>query len=67
LLALFIVQRFGTARITAVFAPVTFGWLALLAVTGAVNIAKYPGVFRAVDPSRAVMCTGSLNLSFCKD
>ncbi|KAF9517117.1 hypothetical protein BS47DRAFT_1436128 [Hydnum rufescens UP504] len=55
LAALFVIQRFGTARITAVFAPVTFGWLALLAVTGVVNIAKYPGIFRAVDPSRAVM------------
>lgn len=55
LVALFIVQRFGTARITAVFAPITFLWLILLAVTGIVNIRPHPGVFRALDPSRAIM------------
>jgi KUP system potassium uptake protein len=56
LVTLFLVQRFGTARITAVFAPVTFLWLTLLAATGIYNISKHPGVFRAFDPSRAVAC-----------
>lgn len=55
LIALFLVQRFGTARISAAFSPVTFLWLALLAATGIMNISKHPGIFRAVDPSRAVM------------
>lgn len=55
LVALFLVQRFGTKQITAVFAPITFLWLMLLAVTGIYNISKHPGVFRAIDPSRAVM------------
>ena len=36
--------------------PVTFVWLLLLAVTGIVNITKFPGIFRAFDPSRAVLC-----------
>lgn len=30
-------------------------WLILIAVTGIINITEYPGVFRAFDPSRAVM------------
>ncbi|THG94244.1 hypothetical protein EW026_g7186 [Hermanssonia centrifuga] len=34
---------------------VTFIWLALLASTGIVNIISYPGIFRAFDPSRAIM------------
>lgn len=60
LVALFLVQRFGTARITMIFAPVTFLWLVLLASTGIYNISKYPGVFRAFDPSRAVACKSLL-------
>ena len=34
----------------------TFIWLLLLAATGIYNITKFPGIFRAFDPSRAVMC-----------
>lgn len=34
---------------------VTLIWLLLLAITGIVNIVKYPGIFRAFDPSRAVL------------
>lgn len=33
-----------------------FIWLLLLGVTGIVNIVAYPGIFRAFDPSRAVLC-----------
>lgn len=55
LLVLFIVQRFGTAKLAFAFSPITFTWLALLAITGIFNIAKFPGIFRAFDPSRAVL------------
>ncbi|KAF8321383.1 potassium transporter [Cantharellus anzutake] len=55
LLALFLVQRFGTHKITFAFAPVTFGWLVLIGATGIYNITKYPGIFRAFDPSRAIL------------
>ncbi|KAH9163565.1 potassium transporter [Lactarius sanguifluus] len=55
LLVLFLSQPLGTARLSFIFAPVTFVWLLLLAATGIYNITKYPGVFRALDPSRAVM------------
>jgi hypothetical protein len=34
----------------------TFIWMLLLAATGIYNITKFPGIFRAFDPSRAVMC-----------
>lgn len=36
---------------------VTFLWLALLAGTGIANITAHPGIFRAFDPSRAVLRT----------
>ncbi|KAF8318168.1 potassium transporter [Clavulina sp. PMI_390] len=55
LIPLFLIQRLGTHRIAATFAPVTFVWLLLLAGTGMYNISYYPGVFRALDPSRAIM------------
>jgi len=55
LLLLFLSQPLGTARLSFIFAPITFVWLLLLAGTGIFNITKYPGIFRAFDPSRAVM------------
>ena len=30
--------------------------MVLLGVTGIINITSYPGIFRAFDPSRAVLC-----------
>ncbi|KAJ7145273.1 potassium transporter [Mycena filopes] len=55
LLVLFIAQRFGTARLAFMFAPISFMWFLLLASTGIYNITSHPGIFRAFDPSRAVM------------
>ncbi|KAI0072602.1 potassium transporter [Panus rudis PR-1116 ss-1] len=55
LVALFLVQFKGTSAISFVFAPVAFGWLVLLGATGIVNIVSFPGIFRAFDPSRAVL------------
>ncbi|CUA70967.1 High affinity potassium transporter [Schwanniomyces occidentalis] [Rhizoctonia solani] len=55
LVVLFLIQRFGTAAIGRIFAPVTMIWLLLLAATGIVNITQHPGIFRAFDPSRAVL------------
>ncbi|KLO10263.1 potassium transporter [Schizopora paradoxa] len=53
--ALFLVQRVGTSKLAFLFAPITFMWFALLAITGIVNITHHPGVFRAFDPSRLVL------------
>ncbi|TFY59675.1 hypothetical protein EVG20_g7693 [Dentipellis fragilis] len=55
LLLLFLSQPFGTARLSFLFAPLTSIWLALIAITGIVNITKFPGIFRAFDPSRAIL------------
>ncbi|KAF8521952.1 potassium transporter-domain-containing protein [Hysterangium stoloniferum] len=54
LFVLFAIQRFGTARLSFAFSPITMAWFLLLAATGVVNITKFPGIFRAFDPSRAV-------------
>jgi len=38
--------------------------LILLAATGIANITKYPGIFRAFDPSRAIMCMSSTGFPY---
>jgi KUP system potassium uptake protein len=54
LVALFLVQRFGTARVGAAFGPVMGVWFVLLFVLGAIQIARNPVVLQAVDPRHAV-------------
>jgi hypothetical protein len=45
---------------------VTFVWLLLIAASGIYNITTFPGIFRAVDPSRAIMCNYGFFGSLCK-
>ncbi|KAJ7600944.1 potassium transporter [Mycena floridula] len=52
---LFVAQQFGTTRIAATFAPISFVWFLLLLGTGIYNTISFPGIFRAFDPSRAIM------------
>ncbi len=54
LIALFSVQRFGTARIGAVFGPITLLWFLVLGVLGLVQIFENPSVLQAVSPHFAV-------------
>jgi KUP system potassium uptake protein len=54
ILALFTFQRFGTARVGAVFGPVTAIWFLCIAVLGVLGISHEPGVLRALDPRYAV-------------
>jgi KUP system potassium uptake protein len=54
LIALFAVQRFGTARVGGVFGPVMLVWFATLAVLGVMQIAREPSVLLALDPVYAV-------------
>ncbi|MEP6861026.1 MAG: KUP/HAK/KT family potassium transporter [Deltaproteobacteria bacterium] len=54
LIALFAAQRFGTARVGAVFGPVMLLWFATIAVLGAVQIAQQPEILRAIDPRYAI-------------
>ena len=62
---LFAIQPFGTKRVGMLFSPVIVVWNVLLLVGGIYNVAQHPGIFRAVDPSRAVMLfvrTGNFDL-----
>jgi KUP system potassium uptake protein len=54
LLGLFAAQRFGTEKIGRAFGPVMMLWFTVIAVLGAVSIARQPGVVAALDPRYAV-------------
>ncbi|MBI3050503.1 MAG: potassium transporter Kup [Acidobacteria bacterium] len=54
LVALFLFQRRGTAGVGGVFGPVTLLWFAVLALLGALQIARVPAVLAAVNPMHAV-------------
>lgn len=53
LVALFGIQRFGTHRVGAIFAPAMFLWFLGLAAMGVLNIVKHPGIFAALNPAYA--------------
>jgi len=50
LIALFLVQARGTARVATLFGPVTGLWFLTLGALGLWNIAKDPSVFLAINP-----------------
>lgn len=50
LVAVFSFQRFGTARIGALFGPVIVVWFLTLAALGIAGIARSPGVLAALNP-----------------
>jgi KUP system potassium uptake protein len=50
LVALFAVQKFGTARVGAAFGPIMILWFATLAVVGVSQIIQQPGVLQAINP-----------------
>jgi KUP system potassium uptake protein len=54
LVALFLVQRRGTADIGKFFGPVTVVWFVAIAVAGVAQIAKYPAVLSAISPLYAL-------------
>ena len=54
LVALFWVQKYGTARVGAMFGPVMMIWFTVLAVLGLTNIVKAPRVLAAVDPTLGI-------------
>jgi len=54
LFLLFWVQKKGTAKVGAVFGPVTLLWFTVLGVLGATAIASAPGVLGAVNPLHGV-------------
>ena len=54
LVALFVVQKHGTARVGRVFGPVMLVWFMTLAVLGAMQIAANPDVLHALAPGYAL-------------
>ena len=54
LVALFALQRRGTAKVAAFFGPVMAIWFVVVAAGGLLHIADDPGVFLAINPYYAV-------------
>jgi KUP system potassium uptake protein len=54
LLGLFMVQRFGTARVSTVFGPIMAAWFIILGLLGLIHIADAPQVLWAVNPVHGV-------------
>ncbi|MCG6925665.1 MAG: potassium transporter Kup [Acidobacteria bacterium] len=54
LAALFLIQRRGTARIGALFGPVTLVWLLVIAALGLRGLVQEPGVLAALHPARGL-------------
>jgi KUP system potassium uptake protein len=50
LVGLFSVQSSGTARVGAIFGPVTAVWFAVLALLGVMQVVREPSVLRALNP-----------------
>ncbi|PWN89725.1 potassium transporter [Acaromyces ingoldii] len=55
LAALVLLQSLGVKRLAFLFSPCVLLWFLFLFITGAVNCHAYPGIWRAYDPSRAVL------------
>jgi KUP system potassium uptake protein len=53
-IALFSVQRWGTAMVGAFFGPIVCLWFLVLAILGAIQIVQEPGVLRALSPHYAL-------------
>ena len=53
LVALFAVQRTGTARVGSVFGPIMLLWFVSIGGLGALQIARHPGVLAALSPLHA--------------
>ena len=54
LIGLFTLQKYGTAKVGAIFGPVMVMWFSVLALLGISHIIHEPGVLRAVLPTHAI-------------
>jgi len=54
LVALFMVQRFGTGLVGRLFGPIIMLWFAVLALTGLLEIMREPAILAALNPLQAV-------------
>lgn len=62
IVALFLIQKQGTARIGALFGPVMIVWFATIALLGVVEIINHPRVLIAVSPTFAITFIGDFPL-----
>jgi KUP system potassium uptake protein len=63
IVALFFLQRHGTATVGALFGPVCMAWFLSLAAIGLWNILKHPAVLAALDPRHAFAFVTSQGLT----
>ncbi|OZB38786.1 MAG: potassium transporter Kup, partial [Polynucleobacter sp. 39-45-136] len=54
LLALFLIQKYGTATVGKLFGPITLIWFFSLAILGAINIGQAPEIIAAFNPMYAI-------------
>jgi KUP system potassium uptake protein len=54
LISLFMIQRFGTAKVGKLFGPITLVWFLTLGTLGVMSILQTPEVLQAVNPAYAV-------------
>jgi KUP system potassium uptake protein len=54
LVALFMIQKYGTAAVGNLFGPVTLTWFITLAALGVINIGAAPQIIGAINPMYAV-------------
>ena len=54
LIALFVVQSYGTAGIGFIFGPITLTWFLTLGILGAIQIIQFPEVLAAMNPLQGV-------------
>lgn len=54
IVALFLIQAYGTARVGAFFGPITLVYFLTLATLGVVNIIENPAILQALSPHHAV-------------
>lgn len=55
LVALFLMQRFGTSRVSFLFSPIMAAWTLSTPLVGIYSIVQYyPGVFKALSPHYAI-------------
>ncbi|HEX8255898.1 MAG TPA: potassium transporter Kup [Thermoanaerobaculia bacterium] len=54
LIGLFMVQKYGTAKVGAIFGPIMLAWFTVIAVMGISHIISEPSVLQAVMPTHAI-------------
>ncbi|MEV6489574.1 KUP/HAK/KT family potassium transporter, partial [Actinoplanes sp. NPDC051633] len=65
IVALFAVQRKGTAAVGRVFGPVMIAWFAVIGACGVIGIAGHPAILRALSPTYAIgFLTGHFGIAF---